>query len=759
MFTLSRQIQRIMMTRFTKSSGAWLLVVISVVLLVSLIALAQIDARAVLDEIRRLSAISLFAAATFLIGGVLLAALRLWFISKDIGTPLTFKEALLALSVGQIVGAVSVQFFGQIAARSALLGRRGVSAPANIVMAAYERLVSVAVSALMAATGAWFLFGRLALDIEGGGAQLLRIVAGIVAATTISAAAAWGAPVLQAILRAANAKNAVAIGRNLFLTIAIQLTTAAAYVIIAGALLETTPLVSLIAATVVIMFAASLPISFSGWGVRELSAVLALGAVGVKAPTAIAISVVIGAMALGAVIIIAGIATVLTAARGDAARSATEAEDDNVAGVLKWTLPLAAATAVFFQIYIPAGATRLNVNLADPIVILGAALFILGYGVRGTAQWRFKWLNISVVVATCALALSYVHGYMAFGWSSWAFTNRLVGWLMLLCYGMTGALIAQYAGERGAAMFARTFIASAVAIVLFELTLVLIACFGVEFPTGVLTLPLEGFSQNRNAFSFALLLAICAMPLIARHYRTGPLAILLLGLWFAGSRAALGTVLLLFVVMLYMRAISVRALAAAALGSCAGVLFIAAVPSAALLLAKIGVLSHVAEFQFTSGLPIFADTSILGSSNVERFTSMVDGLRLFQSHPIFGAGLGFYISEQVKLGTPLVIHSTPIWLLAEGGVVTFAAFAVPFAIVFVSDWKRVHADVAAQAVILMLAAFAVMSSVHELLYQRALWLLLGLCLSRLVTFEPGSQIEPALNVTSKESRHGALRSP
>jgi hypothetical protein len=252
------------------------------------------------------------------------------------------------------------------------------------------------------------------------------------------------------------------------------------------------------------------------------------------------------------------------------------------------------------------------------------------------------------------------------------------------------------------------------------------------------------------------------MPLISRHYRTGPLAILLLGLWFAGSRAALGTVLVLFIVMLYMRVISARALAAAALGSCAGLLFIAAIPSVALLLAKAGVLSPVAEFQFTSGLPVFADASILGSSNVERFTSMVDGLRLFQSHPVFGAGLGFYIGEQVKLGTPLVIHSTPIWLLAEGGVITFAAFAVPFAIIFVNDWKRVHADVAAQAIILMFTAFAVMSSVHELLYQRALWLLLGLCLSRLVTFERGGQIQPVPNIdvtsNSKEGRHRVFRS-
>ena len=441
-------------------------------------------------------------------------------------------------------------------------------------MAAYERIVAVAISGLMAVAGAWYLFGRFVIDIGGGGAQFLEIIAGFAIAITASAGAAWGPTVLRALLRTANAQILIAIARNLLLTLAIQLTTAGAYVIIGHSMSATTTLTSLFAASIIVMFAASLPISFSGWGMRELSAVLALGAVGVKASAALAIAIMVGTMALGAVIFGAGLAIILpTTQEIEIAWTGTEAENSSVAAVVKWVLPLAAATAVFFQIYVPVGAANLSVNLADPIAILGAALFLPGYVIANKAHWRLPGLNTSVVIATIMIVLSYLHGYFVFGWSEWAFTNRLLGWPMLLCYGMTGALIVHHAGERGATMFARAFIASAVAIVLIELTLIIVNLIGVALPAGVLTLPIEGFSQNRNAFSFVLLLAISAMPMIPRPLRPVALAILMLGLWFAGSRAALGTFVILAGVMIFLRAISLREFALAVFEFGAGILF------------------------------------------------------------------------------------------------------------------------------------------------------------------------------------------
>jgi hypothetical protein len=703
-----------------KSRRAWWLVAISIVLLLSLIAIVQIDARAVLDEIRRLSAVSLLGASGLLVLGALLAAVRLWFISSDIGTPLNGKQALLALCVGQIVGAISVQYFGQIAARSALLGRSGVSAPAHIAMVTYERLVAVAVSGLMAAGGATYLFGHFAIDTKGGGTQLLTIIGGMAAAIVGGAGAAWGPALFQVLWRALNVRTLIVIARISLLTVMTQLTTAGAYVIIAHSISEQTSLAALFFASFIVMFAASLPISFSGWGVRELSAVLALGAVGIKASAAVAIAVTLGALALGAVIFLAGVAVIWPAMREiGATRSATETGSRNIAAVLNWTVPLAAATAVFFQIYVPVGATNLNVNLADPVVILGAALFLYGHAWPSDWHWRFPALNLAIVIATTVLTISFLHGYLVFGWSDWAVTNRFLGWFVLLCYGMTGALIVRHAKERGAAMFARTFVASATAIVLFALALVIVNARVVSLPPGMFTSPMEGFSQNRNAFSFLLLLAIAAMPMMSRQFMWVALAVLMLGLWFAGSRAALGTFVAVAGLMIYIKAISLRVFCFAVLGFSAGLFLTAAlfyIPSL-----SAGSASSV-------NITIVAPYSLSDPSNVQRLESILGGLKLFLSHPIFGAGLGYFMDEQVKAGTPLVIHSTPVWLLAETGLVGFAAYVIPAALIFLREWRRHRDDAAAQTVIITLSVFTAMSSVHELLYQRSLWLVLGVAM-------------------------------
>src|SRR3546814_8640772 len=55
------------------------------------------------------------------------------------------------------------------------------------------------------------------------------------------------------------------------------------------------------------MFAASLPISIAGWGVREISSVVALSAVGVDPAAALVTSVLIGIGSMSVVAVLAGL--------------------------------------------------------------------------------------------------------------------------------------------------------------------------------------------------------------------------------------------------------------------------------------------------------------------------------------------------------------------------------------------------------------------------------------------------------------------
>jgi uncharacterized membrane protein YbhN (UPF0104 family) len=93
-------------------------------------------------------------------------------------------------------------------------------------------------------------------------------------------------------------------------------TTLAAYVALERALAPHIGIVSLAAASCIVMLAASLPVSFGGWGLRELSAVVALQAIGLSAASALLTALLIGFLSLA---VIAGTAVFIMLGRDAAA--------------------------------------------------------------------------------------------------------------------------------------------------------------------------------------------------------------------------------------------------------------------------------------------------------------------------------------------------------------------------------------------------------------------------------------------------------
>jgi O-antigen ligase len=462
------------------------------------------------------------------------------------------------------------------------------------------------------------------------------------------------------------------------------------------------------------MFAASLPISLAGWGIRELSAVLALGTVGVSPSAAILTAVSVGALSLFVLVLLAGLV---------APTSSKMLHDrvDHPASPVDYTrwislgLPFAAATLIFFQLHIPTMAGHVNANLADPLAIIGGSLFavICFSHKRSWPAWRLSGLNAHLLAATVTIAASLLLGAYRFGWTDWALLNKSLGWFMLLAYAGTGALIVSTAGRAGLSQLLLTFIGAAAAIVLLDLTLFAAREAGLQVSNTLLRRPIAGFAENRNAFAFQLLMVVAASCALANTYRnicTMILGLAFTGLWFAGSRAGWLTAPIVIMCALYLRAISVKQ-AARALGL------------AVALVVSIAAIAAIPNGSFGTVLPgsLYDQTS-----SSERLRSLQGGLSLFMSHPIFGAGLGAYMEKVVlETGVPLVIHSTPLWLLAETGLVGFFVFATLFIRAFFSEITKPAPDLASKLLVLIMVAFAIMSLVHEMLYQRTFWLLLG----------------------------------
>jgi hypothetical protein len=689
---------------------------VSIALLLAVIILIgyYYDPSEILSNIRTLSfgAVCAFFAALF--ANAFAAVFRFKIIAKEIGHPIGFRRAMAVVSAGTLAGAMFFQIAGQLVARGFIAGQGGIPFAAVVVITAYERFTAAILSALLALGGAVFIFGNIYLDRSAGGADLIKIIVGLIAATAVGALIGYGRMAVQniaPILTRHFVRRCVTI---IGLTLCVHVPMQTAYVIAAHTLAPQIPIADLIAASLIVMFATSVPISLAGWGMREMSAVVGLGAIGVPAHSALTTAVMIG---IGSLIVIGTFAAIsLPEIKANKLpHQAPTAKTIDYYRVLEWVLPLGAATLVLFQIYVPVQSGLLNVNLADPLAILGGVLFIIRYCRARRPAWRIAHVNLAAILATIVLGISLLLGAERFGWTTWAVTNRFLGWFVLLAYATTGALIVRDAPKEGFRLLLLTFAGATAAIAGVEVFLILLTNAGIRVP--VVPNNAEGFSLNHNFFAFQLLMAFAAAISVVRGFslRLVIFATLLTGLWFAGSRSGWIATLVLLGAALYLRIVNVREISIA-LACAAGIaLFAAILPD---------VTYKLTGLMVTKNVPAIVPSA---ASTEERLISIFGGLKLFVEHPIFGAGLGAFRNQMIFGASPqpLLIHSTAVWLLAELGIIGFLVFAISATYAFASEWVHARKEQASALIILCLVAFAVMAGPADMLYQRTFWLLIG----------------------------------
>ena len=219
-------------------------------------------------------------------------------------------------------------------------------------MTLLERLVGLLMLLAFAGTGVTVIFGGVHLDAATGGADLLKVICGI-GLSFGGAIFAWrrlrshckhlenvdGVRLIAAMLRVS------------LLTATIQFATLVTFVSSALALAPEADLLGLAAASTIVMLASALPISFGGWGVRELGAVFALGAVGVPADAAFLSALMVGIVSLFVTVVL-GCACLVVRPRIPAVIEREHVQVDSF-DLLAWGLPLLAAVLIFFQFMCP----------------------------------------------------------------------------------------------------------------------------------------------------------------------------------------------------------------------------------------------------------------------------------------------------------------------------------------------------------------------------------------------------------------------
>jgi hypothetical protein len=689
-----------------------------------ILVLRQTDGAALAHSLAALPATAVLWMITLMLAGAVLASVRLAAIAADVGHPLHFREAVAALSIGQLAGNLFFQLVGQLVARSALLGRHGLPVSATVVMTAYERLMALAVSLTLALIGGWFIFGRVALDLRAGGAEFAKLAVTATAVTIVGAMFVWGRPLMAALSPRLGAHVAYRLGRAATLSAATQICTMAAYVIGAHALEPAIPITYVAAASAVVMLAASLPISLAGWGVREMSAVLTLGAIGMPAEEAFVVAVMVGIASLLVVALLSIFTVSSWRGSSDVPAGAALPEAVDYGALLSWILPIVAATAVFFQVYLPTGNEgRINVNFADPAAVVGGALFVI-WAIRDRQwpSWRLSGFNAHIIAATGAMLIAFLIGWARFGITDWATTNRLLGWFVLLGYGATGALIVAHGGAAGFKTLLRTLVATGAVVALGELLLLAMKQSG--FNLGLLAPRISGFAMNPNAFVFQLCMCLAAALIVfSRQTLIAILSVIMVAIWFCASRAGFGCAVAIVLAAVALRP---RLLTPIVIAAAIAVVGVVLLHSLSLVLS---LMRPPAPSAVVRSAPKLATTLTISSevSNAERMMTLRGAWKLFLAHPVFGAGLGAFVSDYFReSGKVQVIHSTPLWLLAEFGIVGAIVMMLPIWRVFVSEISRRRAgDDARFLLILAILAFGVMATVHEMMYQRIFWLIFG----------------------------------
>jgi len=673
---------------------------------------------------------------------LILVSFRLSKILNHFGINLPFSVATKASLQGHFASLFFISLFGQVAGRHNVLRLYGAEPVLIAALTALERIILFAVSAGLAFTGAIWILDVNAITAFLNDISIIQVL--FVSSISFLASFWFGKSKFESRLF-----NSLFKRHRFFQLTEITLITLLAQSLVIGTFvlagLSLAPEIGfwkLFAAAALTSFAASLPISVNGWGIREITAIFAFGTVGMPSSMALAISVLIGLSSTA--VVLATYPYIFTKSETNNRRIASPSSLSSSKPNLEieksatYLLIIAGVILIFFQIHVSLPNGLLNINLADPFAILAlAAVVTHAFFKRQLPLWSIQYFNLSLFIFTCLLVFSFVNGLHTIGITQWALTGRTLGWLVLLGYLSFGILAASYFRRIVLKRFIETLIATSVAIILFHAIMRWLIYTG-WLDAGGTTLNFEGFSGNRNAFAFQLLSCSALLLAFTNHQKKlipiqvgkfkiqreqitiAAHGIILAGIVFTGSRAGILTGLFLLIFSGASKFTNLSALRNSLLyGFIVWAFFILFLPW----------FSQIPEQNINTR---FAVQSIFShdDSNLERWESIRYGFEMWKDSPWLGAGLGVFteISPQ-WFKEKTVIHSTPVWVLAELGLigaVILIAILTWFLVSIVRTGIRKPTD---RAAIMLLGVFIVFSLVHEIFYQRIFWLVLGFCLA------------------------------
>lgn len=249
-----------------------------------------------LFEMQRIAIVGLLFLMT-----IMLSFLRIWIILRDFGHQLNLIDVVKACVAGNIGALFFIPVLGQIAGRQFYLNKLGVSTVENAAASGYERVVAGAVSAIFAVVGFFYLYDWKVVE----GAGLINFL--IFAISAVAALFLFFRLIVLDVEK--QAIKSYLSGKNVFLLFRVVLIVALGMVLMMmcfalmfSVALPKAEYLEIVSIAFIVSFLASLPISFGGWGLREVSSMFFVAYLGGAAEAGFAASLFIGLISMAVVL-------------------------------------------------------------------------------------------------------------------------------------------------------------------------------------------------------------------------------------------------------------------------------------------------------------------------------------------------------------------------------------------------------------------------------------------------------------------------
>lgn len=728
-----------------KLSKKWVIAALTLAYLAGIIWL--VDLKDVYALLSKISVISLAAVTALAILANIFALVRSRSTIQAFDLIPSWRDTFLAFAAGNLA-TLAFNVFGQSISRAVILQNAGIPFGITVLATYIERLLAAGILFLLSLIAAWILFRGIQVDFSQGAGDLLFSAFGIIIVAIAVALFVLRASAIQGSLAAL--RLSTRLGPSAFWTILGFGAGLAAYLVLFDTLDHAAISWRLVAALTIVMLATSLPISFAGFGLRELSAAVTLKFVGIDPAVAIAASILVGVIYIG-VAGLFGLAALPLATAPDAKEQrpvpAPAAGRRTLSdSLIIQSLAVTTAILMFFRVRVPVSDrdVLININAADTVVFIAftvIALMILAGRTRALFPSSL-WTSLLILTSSITVGIITAFAYGHLG--GWAIYTRGWGWVVILGYVSLGVATMKVAGEVGSEKVAGALIAAGVTICILQLVGLTISFF---YPPAseVFFVPLQGFARNQNAFAFDL--AICGVLLIAaknwgplRDRRTAfacMLATLSVTMFLTESRTAIVFVIILALLDLssyfYFRSKSPIPLPTATFAIVATFLTISLFAPVSSTTANHRP-TPIENIQTSTKPTAEVKTTRLDHphADAERLGTIVGGLSSWKEKPVFGVGIGrFFESSKLVDATPKSIHSVYVWFLSEMGLFGLFALLASAGLMSYSAWTMMTTHDARWGFTALgcLVIIGIGGVVQDFTYQRVFWFVMGLSLT------------------------------